>query len=353
MGPLDGDGVPDVVISYHGFIAFYRSVRPGFDRVFRRAGGDPHACAVADVNGDGSMDVFCTRGAKLGTIRKRNRLWMQTPSGRFVNRAGAYGVKDPLGRGRHATFIDLNGDPYPDLFIGNGSPRADGLPTPNRTYLNVHGDSYHQVRIGATGERGAECARAIDYDRDGWQDLFVCGQRRLFLYRNRRAADGGRRLHDIAPRLGIDLPFVTSVLLGDLDRDGHRDLVTVQADRLLVFAGRRGGTFGAPRLLTPLTAGRWVTWGDLDGRHGADLFVVQTCTGGRDVRDLILLDRGPGWRYSTGTHVPRADGGCGDLAATIDIDGDGTDEVIVLNGVRGPWGGIRGPVQVLTTGPFP
>ena len=80
--------------------------------------------------------------------------------------------------------------------------------------------------------------------------------------------------------------------------------------------------------------------GDLDGVGGDDLFVVQTCAEDRDVRDLVLLDR-PGWSYATGARVPRTDGGCGDLAATIDLDRDGTDEVIVMNGVRGPWGGIR------------
>ncbi|MGZ8565816.1 MAG: FG-GAP repeat domain-containing protein [Actinomycetota bacterium] len=299
--------------------------------------------------------MFCTRGAKRGTIRKTNRLWMQMPSGSFIDRAGAYGVEDPLGRGRHATFMDLNGDPYPDLFIGNEFPRPDGLPSPNRTYLNVEGQSFRQVKIGATRERGAECVQAVDYDGDGWQDLIVCGQQRLLLYRNGRGGKDGRRLRNIAPRLGIDLPHVSSVLVEDLDGDGHSDLVVLKARRLMVFPGMPGGSFDAPKLLAPLTAGHWVTWGDLDGRRGPDLFVVQACArgaGGLNIRDLALLDLGPGWTYSS-LSMPPAEGGCGDIAATIDVDHDGLDEVIVLNGVRGPWGGIAGPVQVLTTGAFP
>ena len=241
VAPLDGDGIADIVMSYHGLIVFYRSVRPGVDEVFRRVGGDPHACTVADVDANGLGDVFCTRGAKLGTIRKRNRLWMQTPSGRFLGRAEAYGVRDPLGRGRHATFMDLNGDPYPDLFIGNEYPRADGLASPNRTFLNVRGDRFRQVRIGATKERGAECVQPVDYDGDGWQDLIVCGKRRLFLYRNGPAADGERRLRNVAPRLGLDLPFVTSAVAEDLDRDGRMDLLAVQESQLVAFPGRQGG----------------------------------------------------------------------------------------------------------------
>lgn len=222
VGRLDADAVPDVVISYHGFIVFYRLIRPSFVRVFRRPGNDPHACAIGDVDDDGMGDVLCTRGAALGTIRKRNHLWMQTHPGRFRDRAGRYGVRDPLGRGRHATFIDLNHDAYPDLFIGNEFPRADGLRSPNRTYLNSGGRAFREVRIGATHQRGAACVQAVDQDRDGWQDLLLCGQKRLYLYRSRRGPNGERRLRDVAPHLGIDLPLVTSALIADLDADGRR-----------------------------------------------------------------------------------------------------------------------------------
>lgn len=98
-----------------------------------------------------------------------------------------------------------------------------------------------------------------------------------------------------------------------------------------------------------------MTWGNLDGRRGPDLFVVQTCEAGRNIRDLVLLDRGPGWDYASGAHVPQASGGCGDLGATLDIDGDGTDEVIVLNGVRGlpPEGGIGAPSRCSRRGRSP
>jgi hypothetical protein len=323
--------------------------------LFRAGGDDPHACAIADVDADGLGDVFCARGARHGTIKKRNHLWMHVSARTFVDRAWRYGVTDPFGRGRHATFFNLNGDEYPDLFVGNESTRPNGLPTPNRTYLNAGGLRFQEVRIGATRELGAECAVAADTGGDARQDLLVCGNEGFHLFRNRSGPHGRRVLRDVAARYAMDLPDVTSAAVADLDLDGSNDVVLVQADRLTAFPGRQGGGFGPPRPLARLRAARWVTIGNFDGRRGVDLFVVQTCRAGRNVRDVALLDRGRGWSFDRSSWVPPADAGCGDLAASIDLDVDGADEVIVLNGMRGdpPNGGISGPVQVLTIGPYP
>ncbi len=355
VGRLDADAVPDVVISYHGFIVFYRLIRPSFVRVFRRPGNDPHACAIGDVDDDGMGDVLCTRGAALGTIRKRNHLWMQTHPGRFRDSRGAL---RRAGSPRSWTSRDVH---RPEPRRLPGSVHRERVPAGGRAPL-AEPDVSEQRRSRVP--RGSDRCHAPTWGgvRAGGRPgpRWVAGSVALRAEASLPLPEPSRpERGTAAPRCRPPPRHRSSTR----DVRPHRrprcgrseDLLTVQASRLLVFPGRRGGGFAAPRLLASLTAGRWVTWGNLDGRRGPDLFVVQTCEAGRNIRDLVLLDRGPGWDYASGAHVPQASGGCGDLGATLDIDGDGTDEVIVLNGVRGlpPEGGIRGPVQVLTSGPFP
>lgn len=350
-GDLTGDGRDDLVVSYHGWVAFFAVTDRGLHRRLHVGGHDPHACAISDVDLNGLGDVYCTRGARIGTIAKRNRLWMQRTSGAFADRAGAFGVTDPYGRGRHTAFFDLNGDPYPDLFVGNDFPRQDEHPSPNRTFVNVRGEGFREVRIGATGELGALCVTPGDLDGDGWEDLVVCGKERLLVYRNRAGDKAARTLRETARGLGVALPGVVSAVVDDLNLDGVPDLALLRPGELRVYGGRPAGGFGLVQRVA-LTAGRWVTVGDLDGRDGRDLFIVRTCDGGRNRRDLALFETGAELRYGASGQVPLADGGCGDVATTIDLNGDGLDEVVVLNGAAGepPNGGITGPVQVLTTG---
>ena len=349
---LDGTPPAELVLSFHSGVQFYRFQGNRFASIFALGGDDRHGCTEADVDRDGLTDVYCTRGAHSGTITKANRLWMQPELDVFEDRAPEYGVIDAIGRGRFPTFVDLNGDPWPDLFIGNEYPRPDGLPSPNRTFVNVRGTRFREVDLGVTQERGSWCIQAADVDGDGWEDILLCGQERLILYRNVAGGSGHRELRDVAPRLGLDIPGVESATLADLDRDGRLDLVVVTPTQLSVYRGHGGSRwFRTPSYRRSLDAGKWVLVGNIDGERGPDIYVVQSCAdgmGGTNDPDLLLLDRGAGWGVER-VRVPGATRGCGDVAAIIDFDLDGADDVLVLNGMfRDPVG--QGPIQMMTMG---
>ncbi|HET7234984.1 MAG TPA: VCBS repeat-containing protein, partial [Actinomycetota bacterium] len=200
---FDDDGLPDLFLGRHLEAArLYRNVGGG--RFLEVEPGtfparDRHDCAWADVDLDDLVDLYCSIGAEHGTATKANELWMQQPDHSFVDRATELGVADPYGRGRRVTFIDANGDAYPDLFVGNLYPRQDDVPSPNRLFINRGGRFREAPRFGLTEEVGAGCAQAADFDDDGWEDLLVCGLDSLHLYRNR----DGEGFHDVSGSVGV------------------------------------------------------------------------------------------------------------------------------------------------------
>ena len=98
----------------------------------------------------------------------------------------AWGVGDLCGRGRHVQFLNVNGDDYPDLFVGNAEERSvsdpcnvasNGLPDENsKVFINQGGTGYVQLADSGitTAGVGQRCAVVLDYDRDGWDDLATC-----------------------------------------------------------------------------------------------------------------------------------------------------------------------------------
>jgi FG-GAP-like repeat len=353
---VNHDGWPDLLLGRHagaaelyvnqpsagvtaGFALAYRFIDTIHDRK------DRHGCDWGDVNLDGRDDLYCAKGAHGGTVKKWNELWIQRRGGTFVDRARAYGVQDVWGRGRRVAFLDLNRDRYPDLFVGNDTPRRDGRPSPNRTFVNVHGTRFREVRLGLTRETGAECVQVLDVNHDGRDDLLTCGVDDLQL--DVRLPRGGFVDRGDA----LDVPSVSAVWarIEDVNRDGRRDLLVERTHRLTIQLRLPSGRFGPVVYRRRLHAGVGFAVGDIDGTRGEDIFIVQGCVDGRNVDDVLLLNGGNG-RTWTRTHVPGGIAGCGDAAATIDFDRDGMADVVVING-GGRRG--RGPDQLLTMGSWP
>jgi hypothetical protein len=350
---MNADGWTDLVISHHGQTATLRLSRTradaplGFATSWRfhddlHGRVDRHACAVADVDLDGLPDVYCAKGAQQGTVRKWNELWIQQADGTFTDRAAEYRVEDVWGRGRIPVFLDLNHDRWPDLFVSNDAERADGRPSPNRTFVGGRG-GFRQVRLGVTTEIGGRCGVAADYDGDGWDDLLVCGDDRIHLFR--RLPSGFR---DVTEHVGLPTVAATAARFGDFDGDGRLDLVFLDERELtLVLRGPGHGFSVAGRL--SLRHGHGLAVGDPDGDRDLDIFVVEGCVDGRDVPDRFLRVGRAG--AFTEERVARVPVGCGDTAEAFDFDGDGLDEFVVLNGGgAGETEGSRGPEQLLTFG---
>jgi len=121
----------------------------------------------------------------------------------------------------------------------------------------------------------------LDFDRDGFEDLFVADGVRSILYRN----DGHGRFADVTERAGLARSATegiaaTGVAAADVDGDGYPDLFVTNAfGPARLFHNRGDGTFeettAASGIAVPGNA-RSAAFADVDGDGDLDLFVAVT-----------------------------------------------------------------------------
>ena len=368
------DGAQDVLINYHGYAGgVHKASAPGaklwrnngngrYRRVAKyawRSGNsrrrliDRHNCDWADVDRNGRVDLYCSAGRTENNVVKHgrdNELWLQDRRGRFREVGTAWRAGDPCGRGRHVAFLDANGDRFPDLFVGNDIPRKRPDPCDHSALLpsessklliNVRGRSFRRAPAPWTNGRGQgdRCAEVLDYNGDGWDDLFTCGRAGTtpHLYTNQ----GGRGFADNTPAsLAAERP--SDAVVTDLDEDGDPDLVTAAFGEF-GYHLNDNAEFGPKTVIASVPGpGRgWaVAVGDAEGDGDVDVYGMVEQGLYRNADDWIWLNESLGF---TRVRVPRAGGAADDVTA-LRPRRDVRTAFLVLNGRKR----FRsGPIQLI------
>jgi len=214
-GDFDGDGLLDLYVA--GYVHLDRANIP--------------------ISGTRAVNfAFCQyRGITVncgprGLRGEPDHLFRNNGDGTFTDVTTRAGVEDKNRYyGFTSIFANVNGDGKPDLIVGNDS-------TPNFLYLNKGNGTFEDASYAsglALNDDGREIASmgiaAGDYENNGLLDFFITvfGDDYKVLYRN----DGNATFSDISYKAGVAQPTIPFVGWGDAfidyDNDGWLDLFMV------------------------------------------------------------------------------------------------------------------------------
>jgi len=252
VADYDNDGFEDIYLTTLGSDHLFRNLGNGkFADVTLKAGvADPGFSTSAvwfDYDNDGKLDLFVTHYIDWSiakdqycTLDNKNKsyctpqtykgesstLFHNKGDGTFENVTKRAGLHDPTSKSLGAAMLDYDNDGWMDLFVANDTE-------PNKLYRNNHNGTFTDVAV-QVGVAFSESGRvragmgvdAGDYDSSGWQSLLIGNftNESMSLYRN----DGSGLFLDEEISSGIRQMSLQALTFAcfffDYDLDGRLDI---------------------------------------------------------------------------------------------------------------------------------
>jgi hypothetical protein len=281
--------------------------------------------AMADVNGDGLLDIYVCNSGNINGDNRENELFINNGDLTFTEKAKEFGLADK-GFTTHAVFFDFDKDGDLDCYILNNSFRPIGTlgyrnlrdqrdPLGGHKLMQNNNGHYEDISEKA-GIYGSVIGFGLgvtvgDVNNDNWPDMYISNDfyERDYLYINQHDGTFSEELEKYMGHLSM---FSMGADMADIDNDGNLDIFST--DMLPDDDGR----------LKQLTA--FETY---------DIYQQRLSTGyyHQFMRNMLQLNRGDNSFVEVGqmAGVDATDWSWGALMA--DFNNDGNKEILVCNGI--------------------
>lgn len=280
----------DTGINFRNELSYTEQINPYTFRNFYNGAG----VAIGDINQDGLPDIFFTGN------QTSNRLYLNLGDFKFKDITDAAGLNSAGYWSTGASMADLNGDGLLDIYVCKSGPTG-GERRYNELFIN-NGDltfSEKAKELGLAESGLSQHAVFFDYDKDGDLDMYLLSNsgRSVGLFdlregqRQVRDPEGGNKLFrnegskftDVSEEAGIfgsSIGYGLGVTVADLNEDHWPDLYVSNDffERDYLYLNNQNGTFSEvlPELLPEISMGSMgADIADLDNDTRPDIFVTE------------------------------------------------------------------------------
>ncbi|WP_422080493.1 VCBS repeat-containing protein [Ulvibacterium sp.] len=255
IGDLNNDDLPDIYFTGN-MVGSHLYINQGnlkFKDIAKEAGVFAEGLwntgtTMADVNGDGLLDIYVCRSASKTAAKRKNLLFINNGPSKatgqitFTEKASEYGIDDS-GYTTQASFFDYDNDGDLDLYVLNHSTQkyaGFGQITASlkerkneayadKLYKNENGTFKDVSREAGlvSNVLGFGLGIAIsDMDNDGWMDIYISNDynEQDYLYINNR---DGTFTESLEKFMGHTPMYSMGSDVADINNDGYTDIMAL------------------------------------------------------------------------------------------------------------------------------
>jgi hypothetical protein len=249
IGDINQDSLPDIFFAgnQQSNRLYLNSGELNFEDITDKAGLNSEGSwttgvSMADVNGDGLLDIYVCKSGPMQGARRHNELFINNGDLTFTEKSKEYGL-DAIGLSQHAVFFDYDKDGDLDMYLLSNSGRSVGLndlrlgqreirdPEGGNKLFRNEGNRFADVSQEA-GIYGSAIGYGLgvtvaDLNQDGWPDLYVSNDffERDYLYLNQKNGTFREILPQAMPEISMGSMGAD---IADLDNDLWPDVIVTE-----------------------------------------------------------------------------------------------------------------------------